>query len=718
MAHERPTKSVNGSGRTGWLRRARVSSAAAALGWAGWLGRWRARRTRRLPVAGDWRRVLRPRVLLGAITITIWAIAIEARLIHLQVIQHDDLIARAERQQLRTVDAHPKRGELLDRAGRVLAYSVDADTIYAVAADMEQPERIAALLCEALAGCDGEEQRALEGRLRQRRPFAYIRRRVTPEEARRVAALYLEGVGFLKENRRYYPNRELAAHLLGYVGVDNQGLSGIESTYDAEIRGRAGKILIQTDARRRAFSRIERPPTAGATIELTIDKYLQHIAERELRAAVTEHRAAGGSVVMLDPHTGEILALANEPTFNPNVFAEFDASIRRNRALQEVYEPGSAFKVVTASAALEEGVVRLEELIDVSAGAIEFGTRRIPDTHPYGVLSFTDVIVKSSNVGAIKVGLRLGPERLGRYIRRFGFGGTLARDFQGESPGIVWNPARLDDSALASVAMGYQISVTPLQMAAAVSAVANGGELVEPRLVRAVLRNGVRAEAPRRVIRRAIGPDTAAQLTAIMEAVVERGTARAARLAEHTVAGKTGTSEKLVNGAYSSTDHNASFIGFVPSRNPVLTMMVVIDTPRVKGYFGGAVAAPVFKRIAEAALRHLGVAPTIDPEPPVLVARAPGTRPSAQGATVLTPAVLAAAQFASSAEGLMPELTGISAREAVDTLAHIGLTTRLLGSGFVVNQTPAPGTPIERGEEAVLWLERRLLAPAEIASTP
>ncbi len=253
------------------------------------------------------------------------------------------------------------------------------------------------------------DRHALADRIRRGRAFVYVRRQVSPEQARRVAALDLTGVGFMKENRRFYPNKDLAAHVLGYVGIDNGGLHGIEAAYDSLIKGRPGTVLIQTDARRRAFSRIERPPTTGATLELTIDQYLQHIVERELRAGVESTRAAAGSAVVMNPASGEILALANYPTFNPNTYREFDADTQRNRAIQDLYEPGSTFKIVTAGAALEEKVVKPEDPIDVSAGQIRFGSRVIHDVGRHGILPFADVIVLSSNVGAIKVGLRLGP---------------------------------------------------------------------------------------------------------------------------------------------------------------------------------------------------------------------------------------------------------------------------------------------------------------------
>jgi cell division protein FtsI (penicillin-binding protein 3) len=655
-----------------------------------------------------WRVTIRGRVFVAAALFAVWSLGIEARLVYLQVVDHGELMARAERQQLRTIDAPAKRGEILDRHGNVLAYSVDAESVYAAPTEIGDPDRAAASLCAALGDCSDRDRRTIAERLSRQRLFAYVKRQVSPEEAQRVAALGLNGVGFLKESRRYYPKRELAAHVLGYVGTEGQGLHGVEATYDALIRGRAGKILIQTDARQHAVtSRVERPPTAGADLELTIDQYVQHIAERELRAGIDEHRASGGTVIVMDPHTGDILALANWPTFNPNAFNRSPLAHHRNRAIQEIYEPGSAFKIVTSAAALEESVMDLDDPIDVSAGMIRFGARQIDDVHRYDTLSFTDVIVKSSNVGAIKIGLRLGPERLSRYVRRFGFGQTLAPDFRGESSGIVWRPESLNDSALASVSMGYQVGVTPLQMAAAASAVATGGELLQPRLVRAVIRDGRRRERAARVLRRAVVPETAAALTTIMEAVVERGTGRSAQLAGYQVAGKTGTSRRLIGGRYSHSEYHASFVGFVPSRRPALTILVVIDSPHGRsGYYAGAVAAPIFKRIAEATLRQLAVPPTIDPVPPVIAARAVASDGAPRPASARASAVLEGRSAPPAAPGLMPDLRGMSAREALRTLVQIGIAARVSGDGFVVDQRPAQGTPLERGDTCVLTLRR------------
>ena len=722
----------------------------------------------------------------------VWIVSIEAKLIHLQVVRHADMVERAADQQRQIIEVHSKRGKILDRNGQVLAYSVDADTVYAVpfeiadpaaaaralcgalddcaAAGREQLERrlrrrralvriepdpsveearrVTALglngvgtdpdtgaihatparmrdadlaatahaLCAALDDCDEARRSDLEARFRRRRAFTYVQRKVSPAEARRVAALGLAGVRFLTEDRRYYPNRELAAHLIGYVGVDNQGLGGIESTYDSRIAGETGQILTHYDARNRVFDSSYRPPTAGADVELTIDEHLQYIAERELRAGVRDYDADAGAVVMLDPRSGEILALASEPSFNPNAFADATPSQRRNRAVQDVYEPGSTFKIVTAAAALEESAVTRDEVFDVSAGYIRVGRDRIPDFSRYGPLSFTDVIVKSSNVGAILVGLRLGPEPLSRYVDRFGFGRAQSPDFPSESPGLVWSADSLNERAIASISMGYQVAVTPLQMATAIAAVANGGELLEPRVVRAVTGDRGRVATERRVIRRAISRETAAELTDIMTQVAERGTARRARVAGYAVAGKTGTAEKLIDGRYSHRDHNASFVGFVPADAPRLVILVMLDTPRSamingvrqRAYTGGLVAAPIFQRIAAAALRYLNV-PRSRKASPVPVAR-----PPFPGDARLRPAALSgpgsregdAAPAVAAHDGTMPDLRGLSARQAVRTLGRIGVGAELVGHGTVMRHAPEAGEAVDTGATATIWLHR------------
>lgn len=661
--------------------------------------------------AKEWRETLRSRAVVCACLLGLWTAGIEARLVYLQVFDHADLVARAQRQQMRTVVPPAKRGDIYDRNGHVLAFSVDADTVAADPGEVEDPDLVAASVCHALDRCDGDDRGEMVKNLRKSgSSFAYLARQISADEARRIKALDLPGIIFLKESRRYYPKRDLAAHVLGYVGVGNVGLGGIESAYDAQIRGKDGKVLIQSDARRHAMSsRVERAPTPGEAIELTIDEYLQYVTERELKAAVEENRAAGGTAIIMEPHTGEILAMASYPTFNPNAFGRSDEDDRRNRAIQDIYEPGSTFKIVTASAALQEHLMTPDTPIDTDPGYITFGRRTIRDDHKgLGTIPLTEVIAKSSNVGAIKIGMRVGAERLGEYIARFGFGKISAPDFRGVSPGIVWDPEKLDASALASVSMGYQVGVTALQMVTAASTVANGGHLVEPRVVRAFIKDGRRIEVPHKQLGQAISPEIAAEMTEIMEAVVDHGTAKNVKIAGYTIAGKTGTAHKVVNGRYSDRDYNASFVGFIPSRNPAITIIVVMDSPHgPHSYYGSTVSAPVFQRIAESALTYLGVGPNLNAPPPVLVARHDPNSDGGAATTTVAVGPSITVRLEPVRSGLMPDLRGLSAREALRLLSDIGMTARMDGSGFVLQQYPEAGVPFDPAGVCTLQLGRR-----------
>ena len=661
----------------------------------------------------QWRGTIGRRTRFVVAGVLLWAVAVEARLVYWQVVKHDEMVSEAADQQSRKVKLLAPRGEILDRHGALLAYSVDLDTIGADPRMAGDPQQAVATLCSALGDCTRDEARALVQRFRSGRGYVYVRRKAAPDEAKRVRDLKLPWVVFHKEPRRYYPNSSLAAHVLGYVGLDNNGLAGLEHTYDARIRGRDGTMLVQKDNKGRPFSStVGEPPVPGATLELTIDRHLQYVTERELRAGVAEHRARGGSAVIMDPATGEILAIANEPTFNPNLPLQ-GLDRGRNRAVQDIYEPGSTFKMVTASAALETGAMSAGDLVNTGDGVIKLGSRRVTEYegHRYGTLSLTDVMVKSSNVGAIMIGLKLGAERLGRFVDAFGFGKRLSPDFPGENAGMVWPSKGWSDSTLMSVSMGYEIGVTPLQMAVAASTIANGGERVKPRVVRAVVEGNRRTPVRRETIGRVMSPRTAASLVEIMEAVVERGTAKAARIEGYSIAGKTGTAAKLVNRYYSKTDYNASFVGFLPSRAPALTIIVVIDTPdrSVGGYAGGVVAAPIFHRIAEAALRYLGLPPTVNPLPPLVVT---GTPQPLKVAGPVSPLVIAPVA-GPLAEGQLrlPELRGLSGREAMRVLARLGIGVRISGDGLVVDQFPLPGTPVDPGAWCRLSLSRSIPQP-------
>lgn len=669
------------------------------------------------PASRTWQKTIRDRVLIAAVLFGAWALVIEARLVWLQVYQHDAMETEATTQRNRTFTLDPRRGDIVDRRGRTLALSVDAMSICAIPSKIGEPKAVADAVCQALGNCTAEERGLFVQRLSQtHRSFAWLRRQVSIEESGRVRALDLPGIFMKPEPRRYYPNRELAAHVLGYVGTDyNSGLAGIERSYNSKISGRAGTIFVEVDMHGHAFSRVEKPPVPGDTIELTIDSYLQHIAERELAAGVEANRARGGVAIIMDPRTGEILAMAANPAVNPNAYREYPLEQWMNPAVQGIYEPGSTFKIVTASAAMEEHTFSPGDLIDVSAGQIRIGSRVVDDDHREGMLTFTDVLVKSSNVGAIKIGFSLGADRLGRYVRRFGFGERLSVDLPGETPGMIADPRKWGQGTLMSVSMGYEIGVTPLQMATAVSSVANGGILVQPRIVRALRHGGTRTEVAPLDLRRSINRDTAAELVAIMEQVVERGTATAARVPGYTVAGKTGTASKIVLGRYSKTDYHSSFVGFVPSRQPAFTVLVVIDTPTARKYYGGAVAAPIFQRIAEAALRYAGVAPTINPLPPVLV-QASAAEPAPP--EMIHTATTARAPQVSVVTGppTVPDVRGLGAREAVRRLARLGLVARLTGDGIVIDQDPAAGAPVDPRRACRLWLDR--VVPALPPSPP
>ena len=662
----------------------------------------------------SWRRTLKRRLVVAAVLGVAWTAAIEARLVYLQVVQYDFLIKEAKKQQLDTIELEAKRGDIVDRHGRLLAYNVDTDSVYAVPTDISNAAATVAELCKALQECTSQERDHYVSRINKRdeegrrKQFVWLSRQVSLAQAARIKKLNLKGIYFRTETRRYYPNWQLGAHVLGYVGDGNIGRAGLEERYQGLVGGEPGKLLIQVDAKQRPFSRVEQSPIPGASLELTIDTEIQHIVERELAAGVEWSGAQTGSAIVMDPMTGEVLALANYPTFNPNAFNAFTDEVKINRAIQSVYEPGSTFKIVTAGAALEEQLARPTDLINTSPGVIRFGSRVIDEAkgHNYGTLTFEDVIVKSSNVGAIRIGLKLGRDRLSAYVKRFGFGTRTSKGFRGESNGIVWKASDLTDSAVASVSMGYQVSVTPLQMATAVSAVANGGELLEPRVVRAVVRDRARTTFPRAVVRRVLSPDVASELTSIMEGVVERGTAKTAQIDDFTIAGKTGTAAKAIKGGYSSSDYNVSFVGFVPSRNPVFTILVVIDSPHKVSPYGGTVAAPVFQKIAAAALRLRGVPPSLNRPAPVVITR----RDAVHQQPVSGPAdaVVTLAEATADSPAVLPNLVGLNVRDAALALVRLGLTPQVNGNGyFVASQRPAPGSALDDIDTATLWLERR-----------
>jgi cell division protein FtsI (penicillin-binding protein 3) len=667
----------------------------------------------------DWRATFTRRLSVLAGVFVAWVGIVEARLVYLHVVQHGTLLERAEEQQQSRQLIPAPRGEIRSRDGSPLAMTVPGFALEATRSLIADPAAVAGRLCPAL-GCDAAARQALEKQLRwtgRGSRYVFLRRKLKDDEARAIQALGEPHVRVVEVPHRSYPGGITAAHLIGHTDIDNKGQTGVELAMESILAGRPGLQLVVKSplpGHSRLLTRPLRAPVPGATIETTIDRDLQFLAERALSDAVAENDADGGAVIVMDPMNGEILALANAPTFDLNEYTTATDAEKLNRAAQHIYEPGSTFKSFIAAAALEVLRMPTTRMFDTSAGYITFGSRRIHDMHRYQALSFMDVIVKSSNVGAIKIGQTLGSDVVSRYVYRFGFGEVLARDIPHQRAGLVDKRLpQFKPSELASLSMGYQIGVTPLQMIAAVGSIANGGELIAPHVVRATIVDGVRTEVPRQVVRRTIPTEIADDLTTILEQVVERGTAKAARIPGYTIAGKTGTAEKLENGRYSKIHNNVSFVGFVPSRHPRAVILTVIDSPRRGGRTGGAVAAPVFRTVAEATLRRLGVAPNA-PDPHGLLA---GTNPSMGPTPVSLPVLERPGQgldmtpLVAVAPGTVPDVRGLSAREATRVLLRAGVEPRLSGSGVVAKQWPAAGTVIRDGQVCDLVLVRAVAQP-------
>jgi cell division protein FtsI (penicillin-binding protein 3) len=610
-----------------------------------------------------------------------WAVVIVFRLMQIQLVRHDHYVARAQKQQESTLVMHPVRGSILDVRGRVLAESIAAESIYA------DPQAITdrRAAAKALAGLHGIglTAREIDAKLRGNNSFAWIARQLPLEVTAEARKLKLPGIYFLEAHRRSYPRATLASNVIGYVGLDGDGLAGIEHSFDEQVRGTPGKVTLLRDARRGVYlvgGDGANRPRDGHHVVLTIDSVVQFIAERALEQAMTKYRATGGSVLVMDPNDGAILAMASSPTFDPNRFQEFAPVAWRNRNIQDLYEPGSTFKVVTAAAGLEEHLVTPSQIIDCGNGTITIGNITISehDGHRYNLLSFEDVIVNSSNVGTVRVGLALGQQRFYQWIRRFGFGERTGLPLPGEASGLLRGTEKWTQVSPASISIGQEIGVTPLQITRAVAAVATGGLMVEPRIVQRVIDDEGKTvyEPPRHAPKRVMSEKTAAVLNEILKAVVKRGTGDRAALAEHVVAGKTGTAQKAGRGGYSADRHVGSFAGYAPADQPRLAILVVIDEPHGE-YYGGAVAAPVFREVAEATLRYLGVAPsipsrTIGIDRPLLAAFSQSHAPAGPATAV-------------------PDLRGLDARAAIARAVASGLTVRAIGSGVVTSQDPQPG---------------------------
>jgi cell division protein FtsI (penicillin-binding protein 3) len=671
------------------------------------------------------------RLVIVAGVAMLWAIVVFLRLGYLQLVRHGDYLARAQKQQQRTIDITPQRGTIFDRAGHPLAMSVPVKSAFAVPAEIADESMVAHLL----SGIVNVPEDVLLQRLQSSKGFAWVSRKLPPEKVEAITALNLRGIYFQDENQRFYPKRDLAAHVLGFVDPDERGLGGIEYEFDNLIRGKSEKIVVMADARQRWFDGSEAQRERGANVTLTLDEKIQYIAQRELAAAIATTRAQAGSVIVMNPNNGEILALANWPEFNPNTATASPAEARLNRSVSVAYEPGSTFKLITLAAALDQNAIKPDDIFDCEHGSIYFNGRRIHDHKPFGVLNVGEILAKSSDVGAIKIALQVGQPRFYDYIRAFGFGLLTGVDMPGESRGILAKVDNWGATSIASISMGQEVGVTPIQLVSAVSAIANGGVWNKPHVITEIRRGGKLVPAtgplapgePRRVIR----PETAATLKHLMEGVVLiTGTGPLARLDGWTTAGKTGSAQKIDpnTGRYSPTNFIASFTGFAPVNNPAVAILVSLDSP-IGLHEGGQVSAPVFKRIAEQVLPYLDV-PRDVPLNQRLIQAAYKKQEAIDESTLeessatdfnaqvdempteVVPAKTAPEPIKRPSEVMMavedgvdvtvPDFSGKTMRDVTTMCLRLGLEPVFSGSNLAVDQAPAAGTQVKSGSRVTV----------------
>jgi cell division protein FtsI (penicillin-binding protein 3) len=618
------------------------------------------------------------------------------RMFQLQVLKKEQLYKLAARQQHTQIPLVPKRGTIYDSRGNELAVSIEVDSVYADARKVTEVEKTARELA-AILEIDRQE---LKQRLKNHRSFEWVQRKISPKEVEQIKELRLSGVSFLKENRRFYPNSQLAAHLVGFVGLDSKGLEGIEFQYDALLNG-ANQVW--TTARDALGREIAMGKTSFEkedhyrNVILTIDKPIQHITETELGRGVEKWGAKGGMAIAMDPWSGKILAMASFPTFNPNQFIQYRSKSWRNRALSDVFEPGSMFKAFLAAAALEEQVVRPSDSFFCENGSYKVYDRTIHDHSKHGYLTFQQIIKFSSNIGASKVGEKMGKERLYRYISAFGFGEKTRVGLPGEGKGIVHHPRYWSPVALDTISFGQGVSVTGVQLATALSAIANGGSLMKPYVVEKITNEKgevVQSFKPE-TVRKVISEETARKVRMLLKAATEKGgTGEGAVPAGYEVAGKTGTAQKVdsLMGGYSDDRYVSGFMGFAPADAPKLVVLVTVDEPQGNSY-GGVVAAPIFKTIMEKALPTLNVIPK-----GALVVKSEFDSAPRREASGPQPLIDEIKVGKGMGTVVMPDLTGLSMRKALSRMEGKGLLIKVSGNGKVVDQVPRPGSVIEKGD--------------------
>lgn len=609
----------------------------------------------------------------------------------LQLFKGEELGRRAERQFTRKIKLPPVRGKILDRRGEELATNREVISVYAQPPKLSDPDMAAGKLARIL----GKSGASIRSKLLDRRPFVWIERSLLPATGEMIASLRIKGIGTIRESRRYYPNMELAGQLIGFAGVDSQGLEGVELKYNDFIKGSSGFFMAERDALgNNIYPRglNIKDSSSGNDVILTIDKTIQHITERELGDAVKRYHAKGGTALVMDPRSGEILAMAVQPSFNPNFFEKSNPAAWRNRVVTDTFEPGSTFKIFLAAGALDSGKIGPKDIFFCENGKVRVYDRFIHDTKKHGWLSVENILKVSSNIGAYKIADKMGRPVFYRYILNFGFGSKSGIDLPGEAPGHVRPAGRLSPIGFANMSFGQGISVTALQLVNAISAVANGGYLMKPFVVRKVVNEKgetVLANFPMR-IRRVISKEASEQITYMLKRVISgEGTGLRAALEGYQIAGKTGTSQKydLETGGYSRERHISSFIGFLPADDPKLSILVLLDEPK-DHYYGGRVAAPVFRRIAEQSLAYMKIAPVKEKES-LGIYRQARLKQKIMREMKVKPA--------RGGVATMPDLRGLTLREMLVKMGNPPSETE--GSGVVSRQNPPPGKPFdaERG---------------------
>lgn len=632
-------------------------------------------------------------------------IVLAGRIAWIQFGEGQHLSARVQDQLRENWVVQSPRGTIYDRNGQQLAVSSLNKSLYADPQEIKDIDETASLLAPIV----GVSPATIKDRLSGGARFVWIKRTLEPEAAKGVAALIKEreltGLGFIEESKRYYPNDTLASQVLGFVGTDDVGLEGLEMSLDKVIKGEKRKQAINTDSYgipifQSIFSFL--PEKKGRSVYLTIDSNIQFVVERALDAAMASTGAKAGTVIIMQPKTGEILAMASRPTYNPNQFERYGTDAMKNRAVSIVYEPGSTFKAVVAAAALQEGVVRPDERF-VDKGYVEISGRRIKNWsgESYGAISFLDIIKNSINTGFVEIGLRLGAAKLTNYARVFGFGKATGVELPGEEEGLLFEPKEMRDSDTATMSIGQSIAVTPLQLTAAIAAIANDGVLLKPRIIKEYRNeDGTLAEVFDPVaVRQVISPETAKVLAGMLEKVVSEGGGKLAAVKGYRFAGKTGTAEKLnADGrGYSEGHYIASFAGFGPVEDPQVAALIVLDDPSGM-YYGGTIAAPVFSDIMSQVMRVLNIRP--DDNSYVLPPPKPGAeQPVPVQAKPVAPTEVPPGHV------LVPPLTGCSIREAGEALQSLGLAYVPIGTGVAVKQSIAPFTPVKPGAEIIVYFE-------------